>query len=321
MCIRDRFWSYAAFFSEFQQPAGGGGVAETIKAAITPDNHTLKIPDTTPEQVVSAAFLAGNAPDWSDKQAAREKLANWITSPENPWFARAAANRVWAQMFGVGIVDPVDDLSAKNPPSHPEVLDELAKAFVEHKHDLRFLARAIALSKTYQRTSRRTDASQDTPRTFARMPVRAMSPEQIFDSLAQATGRFTFFDPEQPLNFSNDPARQEFLETFTNDSESTVERQSTILQALTLMNGNFVSSATDIAASQSLTAVIEAPFLNTPERIETLFYAALSRAPRAEELDRFRAYVDNGGPEKDPKKALADVFWALLNSNEFALNH
>ena len=318
---RDQFWSYAAFFSEFQQPAGGGGVAETIKAAITPDNHTLKIPDTTPEQVVSAAFLAGNAPDWSDKQAAREKLANWITSPENPWFARAAANRVWAQMFGVGIVDPVDDLSAKNPPSHPEVLDELAKAFVEHKHDLRFLARAIALSKTYQRTSRRTDASQDTPRTFARMPVRAMSPEQIFDSLAQATGRFTFFDPEQPLNFSNDPARQEFLETFTNDSESTVERQSTILQALTLMNGNFVSSATDIAASQSLTAVIEAPFLNTPERIETLFYAALSRAPRAEELDRFRAYVDNGGPEKDPKKALADVFWALLNSNEFALNH
>jgi hypothetical protein len=317
---RDQFWSYSAFFSEFQQPAGGG-VTETIKAALTPDNHTLKIPDTTPEQVVSAAFLAGDAPDWSDKQAAREKLANWITSSDNPWFARAAANRVWAQMFGIGVVDPVDDLSAQNPPSHPEVLDELAKAFVEHKHDLRFLARAIALSKTYQRTSSRTDPTQDTPRTFARMPIRAMSPEQIFDSLAQATGRFTFFDPEQPLNFSNDPARQEFLETFTNDSESTVERQSTILQALTLMNGSFVSSATDIAASQSLTAVIEAPFLNTPERIEALFYAALSRAPRPEELDRFRAYVDNGGPEKDPKKALADVFWALLNSSEFALNH
>jgi len=316
---RDQFWSYAAFFSEFQQPAAGGSVTETIKAALTPDTHTLKIPDT--EQVVSAAFLSGAAPDWSDKQAAREKLADWMTSPENPWFARAAANRMWAQMFGIGIVDPVDDLGANNAPSHPEVLDELAKAFVEHKHDLRFLARAIALSKTYQRTSRRTDPSQDIPRTFARMPVRAMSPEQIFDSLAQATGRFSFFDPEQPLNFSNDPARQEFLETFTNDSESTVERQSTILQALTLMNGAFVSSATDIAASQSLTAVIEAPFLNTPERIEALYYAALSRPPRVEELDRFRAYVDDGGPEKDSKKALADVFWALLNSNEFALNH
>lgn len=315
---RDQFWSYAAFFSEFQQPAAGP-VTETIKAVLKQDNHTLKIPDT--EQVVSAAFLEGEAPNWSDKQAAREKLANWITSAENPWFARAAANRVWAQMFGIGIVDPVDDLGTNNPPSHPEVLDELAKAFVEHKHDLRFLTRAIALSKTYQRTSRRTDPSQDAPRTFARMPVRAMSPEQIFDSLSQATGRFTFFDPEQPLNFSNDPARQEFLETFTNDSESTVERQSTILQALTLMNGAFVSSATDIAASQSLTAVIQAPFLNTPERIESLFYAALSRPPRTEELDRFRAYVDEGGPEKDSRKALADVFWALLNSNEFALNH
>src|SRR4029078_13367236 len=141
-------------------------------------------------------------------------------------------------------------------------------------------------------------------RTFARMPIRAMSPEQIFDSLSQATGRFTFFDPEQPLNFSNDPARQEFLETFTNDSESTVERQSTILQALTLMNGTFVATATDIAASQSLTAVIEAPFLNTPERIKALFFAALSRPPRPEELSKFREYVDNGGPEKDAKKAL-----------------
>ncbi|HVJ66631.1 MAG TPA: DUF1553 domain-containing protein, partial [Caulifigura sp.] len=309
---RDQFWSYAAFFSEFQQPPAGGSVTDTIKAVLTPDTHSLKIPDT--DKVAKAAFLAGPDPNWDDKQSAREKLANWITSPENPWFARAAANRVWAQMFGQGIVEPIDDLGANNPPSHPEVLDELAHAFVEHKHDLRFLARAIALTKVYQRTSRRTDPSQDTPRTFARMPVRAMSPEQIFDSLAQATGRFTFFDPEQPLNFSNDPARQEFLETFTNDSESTVERQSTILQALTLMNGSFVATATDIAGSQSLTAVIEAPFLNTPERIEALFFAALSRPPRPEELSKFRDYVDNGGPEKDPKKALADVFWALLNT-------
>jgi len=315
---RDEFWSYAAFFSEFQQPAAGP-VTEVLKNVLKPDTHSLKIPDT--EQVVKATFLGGPQPEWTDQQSAREKLADWITSADNPWFARAAANRVWAQMFGQGIVDPVDDFGTNNPPSHPEVLDELAKAFGENRHDLRFLARAIALSKTYQRTSRRTDPSQDTPRTFARMPVRAMSPEQIFDCLAQATGRFTFFDPEQPLNFSNDPARQEFLETFTNDSESTVERQSTILQALTLMNGSFVASATDIAASQSLTATIEAPFLNTPERIEALFLAALSRPPQADELSRFRSYVDSGGPENDPKKALADVFWALLNSNEFALNH
>ncbi len=153
------------------------------------------------------------------------------------------------------------------------------------------------------------------------MPVRALSPEQIFDSLAQATGRFSFFDPEQPLNFSNDPVRKEFLETFTNDSESTVERQSTILQALTLMNGSFVATATDISSSQSLTAIIEAPFLNHPERIEALYYAALSRPPSAGELSRFQSYVESGGPEGDWKKALADVFWILLNSNEFALNH
>ena len=146
--------------------------------------------------------------------------------------------------------------------------------------------------------------------------MRAMSPEQIFDSLAQATGRFTFFDPEQPLNFSNDPTRQEFLETFTNDSESTVERQSTILQALTLMNGRVTTRATDVKNSETLSAVADAPFMDTAAKLEVLYLSALSRKPTAKELSRMSAHVEKGGAE-----ALADVFWVLLNSGEFILNH
>ena len=80
-------------------------------------------------------------------------LADWMTAPENPYFARAAVNRVWAQFFGIGLVDPVDDMGADNPPSHPELLDDLARAFAAHGYDLKFLIRAIVLSRAYQLTS------------------------------------------------------------------------------------------------------------------------------------------------------------------------
>jgi hypothetical protein len=312
-----QFWSYAAFFAEFQ-PMTGEGVAETVQNLLA-DKRSLRVPETG--EVAKVGFLDGEVPEFKDGESTREKLAAWITSPKNPWFARAAANRVWAQLFGTGIVDPPDDFGPNNPPSHPELLDELARSLVAHNYDLKFLMRAIALSETYQRTSRRTDASQDTPRTFARMPVRAMSPEQIFDSLAQATGYLQPFNPEEALDFNNDPARQEFLETFANDSESTTERQSTILQALTLMNGSFVASATDVAPSQTLAAIAEAPFLNDQERVDALFFATLSRPPQPAELERFVGYIKSGGAEADPKLALADVLWALMNSSEFAMNH
>ncbi|MBX3441254.1 MAG: DUF1553 domain-containing protein [Planctomyces sp.] len=317
---REQFWEYAAFFGDLQPMQPPESLAEVVSIAL-PDKRSLKIPET--DIVVTAGFLDGQRPNWNAGSAAstRDVLAEWITSRDNPWFARAAANRVWAQMFGIGLVEPLDDFSPNNPPSHPELLDDLATAFADQGYDLRFLTRAIALSQTYQRTSRRTHDSQDDPRTFARVSVRAMSPEQIFDSLAQATGYLQPFDPEAPLDFNNDPARQEFLETFANDSESTIERQSTILQALTLMNGAYIAEATDIVRSRTLTAVVEAPFLDVSEKIEALFFAALSRSPLPEELSKFREYVEAGGPTGDQQQALADVYWAILNSSEFAVNH
>jgi hypothetical protein len=153
------------------------------------------------------------------------------------------------------------------------------------------------------------------------MPVRAMMPEQIFDSLAQAVGYRQPFDPEQPINFNNDQARQEFLENFKNESDAPTERGSTILQALQLMNGTFIAGATDLADSQTLAAVIDAPFLDAEGKVEALFLTTLTRQPTAEELAKFKAYVESGGPKKDEAAALSDVFWALLNSSEFVTNH
>ena len=110
-----------------------------------------------------------------------------MTSADNPYFARAAANRVWAYLFGTGITDPFDEVSEQNPPSHPELLDELGKQFALHRFDLKYLLRTLILTEAYQRSSLTTHPSQDDPRLFARMSVRGLSAAQLFDSLAEAT--------------------------------------------------------------------------------------------------------------------------------------
>jgi hypothetical protein len=251
-------------------------------------------------------------------------LADWITSPGNPYFARAAVNRIWAQLFGVGLVDPVDDMGADNPPSHPELLDALARAFAEHGFDRKLLLRAMVLSRAYQLTSQSSGAgagaSTDESRLFARMKERGLTAEQLYDSLAQAIG----IAPEElssgQFARARGAPRGEFLETFSGNDEKPTEAQMSILQALALMNGRLVAGATHLEHGRMLTAVAEAPFLDRAGRIETLFLATLSRRPGPEEAACMMAHLERhaGG---DPRKALSDIFWALLNSPEFLLNH
>ncbi len=152
---------------------------------------------------------------------------------------------------------------------------------------------------------------------FAVMPVRRMTADQLFDSLVQATG---FYEPPAPRAqqpFAMDSARADFRNKFAEDTAAGVETQTSIVQALALMNGKLTSDATNVEDSKTLAAVVAAPFLDTSSRLDTLFLASLGRHATSEETARFTAYIATG-PED---KRLADVFWALLNSAEFALNH
>jgi uncharacterized protein DUF1553/uncharacterized protein DUF1549 len=309
---RGQFWSYAAFFASVADSSkiGGRSVREVL------DRRELEIPGD--KTVVQASFLDGSEPRWKLRVSPRVTLADWLTSHDNPYFARAIVNRFWAHFFGIGLVDPVDDLSDQNAPSHPALLDELAREFAAHNYDMKFLIRTLTATQAYQSSSLVEDANQD-PRLFARMPIKALSPEQLFDSLAQATGDYQPFSSQAMFAFGN--RREAFLATFAGNHESRIERPLTILQALAMMNGSFVTEATNLERSQTLAAVAEYPFSNQAERIETLFLAALSRKPRPDELERFVAYVDSGGAAHDQPRALADVFWALLNSSEFICNH
>ena len=224
----------------------------------------------------------------SRRASGREMLADWVTAPENPYFARAAVNRVWARFFGTGIVDPVDDLRADNPPSHPELLDLLAEQFRSHGYDLKFLIRAITATKAYGLTSAVGRSETAPPNLFAAMPVRTLSPGQLFETLAQATG---FRDgPRQ----RRDVRRGGRPRASSSSSSPTATRsrpkgETTILQALALMNGPLMASVTSLESSDTLAAVAEAPYLDTPGRIETLYLAALTRRPRPEELARLVA--------------------------------
>jgi hypothetical protein len=310
---REQFWGQAAFFGGIRTQ-GQNGIFSPISEVA--DRRELSIPGT--ERVAQARFLDGKEPQWRYKVSSRDTLADWMTAPENPFFARATVNRLWAHFFGIGVVEPVDDLSDENKPSHPELLDELARQFVGHGFDLRFMIRAITLSKTYQLSSVHPSQTPPDVRLFAYMPVKGLSQDQLMDSLAHTVGepnlaanrRRNFFDPSQ-MSFQGKFVSQ----------EKRTEYQTSIPQALALMNSTLITNATHPQNSKFLAAVINAPFLDTDGRIETLYIAALSRKPQPDELEKYRRYVEKGGTAKDPKAALGDVFWALLNSPEFFLNH
>jgi hypothetical protein len=311
---REQFWGLAAFYAGLQRPRGQGFYGPISEVL---DRRELTIPGT--ERVVQANFLDGTEPKWKYKTGPRVTLADWMTSKDNPYFARAAANRMWAHFFGIGIVDPVDDFNDENKPSHPEILDDLARQFADHDFDLKFLIRAIALTKAYQLTSAATDVSQDDVRQFSRMAVKGLTPEQLYDSIVQATG---YRDPT-PANqrlYDFQSPRAVFVSKFAAQEKRT-EYHTSIPQALALMNSQLMADVTSLNRSETLAAVTEAPFLDTPAKVEALFLASLSRKPRPEEMERLVKYVNDGGAAKNQKKALADVFWALLNSPEFILNH
>lgn len=310
---RKQFWELAAFFPP--QPGQPRIINNKVEAPVPPKVGEIKIPNT--EQIVQARFMDGSAATFGDQTIPRTLLADWVVSAKNPYFARNAVNRLWAHFYGYGLAEPMDDEpNDENPISHPELLNELAQQFVANNYDVKHLIRAFVATKTYQRSSLQTHPSQTDGRLWARMSVRGLSAEQMYDSLVVAVG---FRPVGNPVQNPFVGPRVDFMNRFASQ-ERKIEKQTSILQALMMMNGKFVNDATSLSAGNTLGAVIDSPFLTTPQKIETLFLATLSRMPRPDEMERFESYVARGGAMNDPNAALSDVFWTLLNTIEFAAN-
>jgi hypothetical protein len=260
------------------------------------------------------------------KRDPREGLAAWVTRPDNPFFARATVNRVWGELLGRGIVHPVDDFRASNPPTNPALLDALARDFVDHGYDLKHLIGTIMRSNVYQLSSIPNEHNARDLRNFSRFYRRRPTAEVALDSVCELTGVPEALQGLAPgsraVEVWNNRLDSDFLDAFGRPNASAdppCERQaeSSVVQALHLMNStrlmgkitNGSGRAAQLAKSQ-----------RTPAEIVTeLYLAAYSRYPTAEEL---KIAVGAFGAEKATREsATEDVMWALINSAEFVFNH
>lgn len=306
------FWGMAAFFTQVQTP----GKPKQVYSVGLSDNPALtleSLKDGAPDgfMPVSPTFLDGSTPPANGQISHRAALAAWLTSPTNPYFARAMANRTWWVLFGRGIVNPVDDMHSGNPPSHPELLDLLARKFAESGFDLKYLTRAIVLSRAYQRTSRPGDAPDTQATLFGRMSVKVLTPGQLYDSLVTALGPPAARVGKRP---QSDP-RAEFVQFFSDDAapDPTAYRRG-IPHLLRQMNsGQFAGGNLAMLAER-----LARPERPVNEVADDLFLTLLSRRPSAAEHELFRAHVARSG---SLAAAARELTWALLMTSEFSLNH
>ena len=256
----------------------------------------------------------------------RATLAGWITSPENPWFARALVNRYWAELVGVGMYEPIDDLGPDRQCSAPESLDYLAAQFVAHNYDVKWLVQTITATQIYGRESKPRPNSGEHPASGCPQPLRA---DQLFNALTQALG-LEGLDaarggPDAPGDgIPNDPRRAmrtpraQFQQVFGFDpSEPRDEIAGAVSQALLLMNSPVLakgmSLGTEGAASSGLAKII-ADAHSDEEVFVELYLRCLGREPHAAELSTCRKHIVK---VRDRREAFEDIIWALVNSTEF----
>jgi hypothetical protein len=268
---------------------------------------------------VTPAFLFGEREPPDPAANSRVEFSAWITDRQNAYFSRSAVNRIWALMFGVGLVQPIDDFHDKNPPSHAEILDDLANAFVANGYDFDIIFRTICRTKAYQRTSACPVENVSDARRFARMLTKGLSADQAWDSLIQAVGWIRSNDDQEGAASERSIGRRRFFEQFTPRSWP-AEPETSVSQALALMNGKLLARATSLDQSPTLIAAIETPGWTDDERLHVVYLATVSRPPTSGELDRLRTFVAASGPEQC-RQRFEDILWVLLNSSEFRLNH
>jgi hypothetical protein len=267
-------------------------------------------------------FLGGNKISQGTDVNRRIELGKLIVAPKNQDLSRAFVNRMWAHFMGRGFVNPVDDMGPHNLPSNPELLEKLARAFQESQYDIKQLIRWITASRAYQASSLRIKATDTDEGLFNVMQLRPMSPEQLFDSLLTATNADRTGNGIES-DQKRDAWLRQFLFAFANDeAEETTSFQGTIPQALMMMNGELLREALSGKPGSFLTGCIEQAQRQSrsPEAymVNQIYLAALCRYPTRKEFQQAGRYLAS---YPDSLHVLQDLFWALLNSNEFILNH
>jgi hypothetical protein len=276
------------------------------------------------ERDVAPKFLGGDAPEFAKGDDYRVALASWLTSKNNKAFSNHLSNVVWAHFLGVGIVEPVDDVRVSNPPSNPELLNKLGEKLVEYDFDIKPLIRDICNSATYQLATTSNSSNQWDQRHFSKARVRRMFAEVLLDCVNEVTAtqdRFPGLLPgARAIHVADARTTHYFLNTFGRATRNTpcsceVQTNPTLSQALHLLNGeNTTGKIQDGQVIDKLLAEGK-----SPEDIVRLIYVrCYSREPSKEEAEKLAQQLSQA---TDKKGELVDIFWAVLNSNEFIFNH
>jgi hypothetical protein len=312
------YFGMTAFFAQLQRrpsPLGEVLVAEGDPATTHPRTGKR----------VAAHALGTVEPEQDPVGDRRLVLAQWLASETNPWFSRNLANRVWARMIGRGLVEPVDDFRETNPPSHPELLDGLARELVEHRFDLRSLVRTIARSRVYQQSTATNVTNSNDEQNFSRAPLRRLEAEVLLDAVSQVTGVPEKFDGAprgtRAVQLWDSRVDHYFLSLFGRPVRKTAcacERidAPSVAQVLHLLNSDRVHAK--LTHEAGAIARLVRGSLDDQRLIEELYFAFYSRPPTAEERNNATEYLRTAS---DRRQAAEDLAWTLLNTIEFAFNH
>jgi hypothetical protein len=336
----DQYYQFANLFARVRGKGWGGDArsGDGKRTVYVEPRGDLIQPRTGKPQPPAPLDAPPIAPD--DPRDRREVLADWLTSPQNPYFARAIVNRVWANFMGVGLVESVDDLRASNPASNEKLLAALAAYTTEKHFDLRQLMRVILTSETYRRSSEVLPENRDDHRHYSRFFPRRLTAEVLSDAIADVTGvrdkyveltnndgsteKVSFYTNNfRALQLYDSTVKSYFLKTFGRNSrditcECERSNQPSLVQALHLSNGDAINDK--LAAKESrLTKLLEKDC--SPEKlIQDAWMLSLSRTPTPTEETQFVPLLCDA-PSDDKRKVAEDMFWSLLTSREFIFQH
>ena len=331
---QNQFWGLAAFFRRLTFYWYGDIGVETIVAddadGYSRRGNMGKVMNPRTSHEVEPAFLDGTALPAEQRKDPRRALARWVTA--HPYFAEAAANRIWSHFFSRGIVDPVDDFRPGNPATHPELLAALAEDFRSHRYDLKHLMRRMVSSRTYQLSSAPNETNRDDKINYSRALPRRLDAEILLDAVSRVTETTEVFklpnggmappgtraiELDEPDMY---PCR--FLELHGRPSRATLPERSakpSLGQTLHQLAGETYTDK--LAADGGRVDRLVRSRISSRDMINELYLAALSRRPDARALSELEAALEAAAGRTSRRQAVEDLLWAILSSEEFTHNH
>ena len=318
----DHYWNFASFMGKVGITGGPlydenvvyySGGSQIINESVNGRNKG---------KVAPATFLGETVPVKTTADLTTA-LADWMTAPANPFFARAAVNRTWSFYFGKGIIDPVDDMRATTPENVPGLLDALSTELVGHKYDMKYLIRLILNSRAYQESGKSNETNVADDRYFSRFLPRPMPAQALLDMINQATGvkeQFTSFPDRARAIQTMVPVGNYFLDSFGQSHRDVLadidpKLEPNLVQTLHMINSPYINDK--IRNGSAIDEAIKGSKSDS-ETLSRLFVRALGREPTPTESAKTMPTLSEN---KDKKEAAQDIMWALLTSREFYFNH